>query len=347
MLEALALARYTKSLSAETRQTVIDRLQLRQVFQSDPDPGIHSASQLLLRRWGETKYLATAQAELAHDAARPPAPQAAEPRTWFVNSQQQTFVVFPPGVFTMGSPPEERGRIPVNEPQHQRRIERSFALAAMEVTRAQYAVFAKATRTEVRDSPYSKTRDDPQTRVTWFEAAAYCNWLSVEERLQRCYRMVGSGPSLQVELEPNFLDRNGYRLPTEAEWEYACRSGVAAAWAHGRAERRLGQYAWFQQNSDNHLWPVGRLLPNEAGLFDTSGNGMEWCAERAFLYPQGNNVQVTLLDSETRVDPNTNRVLRRGSFNLTSANVRAAFRSLYRPDDVYSNVSFRPSRTYP
>jgi formylglycine-generating enzyme required for sulfatase activity len=346
MLEALALARYTESLSAETRQTVIDRLQLRQVFQSDPDPGIHSACQLLLRRWGETKYLARAQAELAQEGTRPPAPQAGTPRTWFVNSQQQTFVVFPPGVFTMGSPPDERGRIAETERQHQRRIERSFALAATEVTRAQYAVFAKATRTEARDSPYSKTRDDPQTRVTWFEAAAYCNWLSVEEGLQRCYRMVDSGRSLQVELEPNFLERNGYRLPTEAEWEYACRSGVAAAWGHGRAERRLGQYAWFQQNSDEHLWPVGRLLPNEAGLFDTSGNGFEWCAEQMFFYPQGNDVQAMWLDPETRVDPNTDRVLRGGSFSFMLTCVRAAYRDNNRPD-VVSDVSFRPSRTYP
>jgi formylglycine-generating enzyme required for sulfatase activity len=264
-----------------------------------------------------------------------------------VNSQQQTFVVFPPGVFTMGSPPDERGRNAETEPQHQRRIERSFALAATEVTRAQYAVFAKATRTEVRDSPYSKTRDDPKTRVTWFEAAAYCNWLSDEEGLQRCYRMVGSGSNLEVELEPNFLDRTGYRLPTEAEWEYACRSGVAAAWGHGRAERRLGQYAWFMKNSDDHLWPVGRLLPNEAGLFDTSGNGMENSADNFVYYPQGNNVHAMWLDSETPVTPNTLRVFRNGSFAFTSTNVRAANRGGLRPDDHYDDVSFRPSRTYP
>jgi len=158
--------------------------------------------------------------------------------------------------------------------------------------------------------------------------------------------MVDSGRSLQVELEPNFLERNGYRLPTEAEWEYACRSGVAAAWGHGRAERRLGQYAWFQQNSDEHLWPVGRLLPNEAGLFDTSGNGFEWCAEQMFFYPQGNDVQAMWLDPETRVDPNTDRVLRGGSFSFMLTCVRAAYRDNNRPD-VVSDVSFRPSRTYP
>jgi formylglycine-generating enzyme required for sulfatase activity len=158
---------------------------------------------------------------------------------------------------------------------------------------------------------------------------------------------VGSGRSLQVELEPNFLDRNGYRLPTEAEWEYACRSGVAAAWAHGRAERRLGQYAWFQMNGENHSWPVGRLLPNEAGLFDMSGNGREWCADQPFLYPQGNNVQVTLLDSETRVDPRDSRVLRGGSFSGASADLRAACRTGIQPRADDFAVSFRPSRTYP
>jgi formylglycine-generating enzyme required for sulfatase activity len=148
-------------------------------------------------------------------------------------------------------------------------------------------------------------------------------------------------------MEPNFLDRNGYRLPTEAEWEYACRAGVGVAWGHGRAERRLGQYAWFLKTSDDHLWPAGRLLPNEAGLFDMFGNAAEWCQEGAFPYPREAGEHATLLDDSTTVYANTNRVLRGASFLSVSASVRAAFRGVNRPDEVLNNVGFRPSRTYP
>jgi formylglycine-generating enzyme required for sulfatase activity len=148
-------------------------------------------------------------------------------------------------------------------------------------------------------------------------------------------------------MELNFLDLNGYRLPTEAEWEYACRAGVGVAWGHGRADRRLGQYAWFLKTSDEHLWPTGRLLPNEAGLFEMSGNAMEWCQDKAYAYPREAGEHATLLDDATTVEENKNRVLRGGSFNDTSTVVRAAGRYDFRPGDVYIVVGFRPSRTYP
>jgi formylglycine-generating enzyme required for sulfatase activity len=148
-----------------------------------------------------------------------------------------------------------------------------------------------------------------------------------------------------VTIEPDFLDRNGYRLPTEAEWEYACRAGVGVAWGHGRAERRLGQYAWFQKTSDDHLWPVGRLLPNEAGLFDMYGNGMEWCHDRAIRYPEQAGEHGTLLDGATTIDQNSTRVLRGGVYDSASSVGRAAFRSGNRP--LGGGVGFRPSRTYP
>ncbi|MFN7768611.1 MAG: protein kinase domain-containing protein [Planctomycetaceae bacterium] len=343
----LALGGYTSRLSPEARAQVIGQLKLREVFLTDPDPGIHSACELLLRRWGEKRWLATAQTELRDQQRKPPAPKQGEPRTWFVNSEKQTFVVFPPGVFTMGSPLRERGRIPESEPQHRRKIERSFAIAANEVTRAEYAIFATATNNPVEETPFSKTLEDPYTRVSWIEAAQYCNWLSKEEGLTQCYVINGTGRTATVTMKPKFLELNGYRLPAEAEWEYACRSGVGTAWGHGRAERRLGQYAWFLKTSDEHLWPVGRLLPNEAGLFDMSGNGLEWCQDRALPYETDRVDHPTLLDLDSSVDTNSTRVLRGGSFYGTSTNVRAAIRYSYRPVDGYNYVSFRPSRTYP
>jgi formylglycine-generating enzyme required for sulfatase activity len=343
----LALGGYTGSLSPETRTQVIEQLKLREVFLNDPDPGIHSACESLLRRWGEKRWLAIAQTELRDQQRKPLAPKEGEPRTWFVNSRRQTFVVFPPGVFTMGSPLRERGRIPENEPQHRRKIERSFAIAATEVTRAEYAAFARATYNQIKETKLSKTLEDPYTRVSWIEAAQYCNWLSKEEGLTECYVINGTGRTATVKMKTDFLKLDGYRLPAEAEWEYACRSGVGTAWGHGRAERRLGQYAWFLKTSDDHLWPVGRLLPNEAGLFDMSGNGLEWCQDRSLAYETDRVDHPTLLDLDSSVDTNRNRVLRGGSFLGTSSLVRAAYRVDFRPADDLINVSFRPSRTYP
>ncbi len=162
--------------------------------------------------------------------------------------------------------------------------------------------------------------------------------------MQTCYQIQGD----EIKLEPDFLDRNGYRLPTEAEWEYACRAGAGVPWGHGFAERRLGQYAWFVKNSDEHLWPVSRLLPNEAGLFDMAGNGLEWCHDLAQFFPQGLGELPTLLGDVSIVSPSSNRVLRGGSLVSTSFGVRVADRHFDRPDVISGDVlSFRPSKTYP
>ena len=343
----LALGSYTVGMSENARQTIIQRLQLQSLFETDPDPGIHSACELLLRRWGEQAWLQTAQEKLKAEAQHPPAPQTNEPRRWFVNKHGQTFVVFAPGMFTMGSPENESGRFD-GEYQHPRRIERSFAIATTEVTCAQYAVYAKEEEIQPMEISYSnKTDADPQTRLTWYDAARYCNWLSRREGITPCYQVRVSGQDVTVTIERNFLDLAGYRLPIEAEWEYACRAGAGVAWGHGRPERRLGQYAWFLKTSNNHLWPVGTLLPNEAGLFDMSGNAWEWCQDLGLPYPQEAGEHAKVLDDAMTVEASTDRVLRGGSVGSTFAGVRAANRSSGWPvrDDGF--VSFRLSRTYP
>ena len=76
------------------------------------------------------------------------------------------------------------------------------------------------------------------------------------------------------------LKRTGYRLPTEAEWEYACRAGTITSRYYGLSIDLLGKYAWYQANSQDHAWPCGSLLPNDLGLFDMLGNVYEWCQDR-------------------------------------------------------------------
>jgi serine/threonine protein kinase/formylglycine-generating enzyme required for sulfatase activity len=342
----LALGNYTREMSLDTRQKIIERLQLRRVFECDPDPGIHSASEFLLRRWGAKRWLKTSLENLSKQGGAARCPRTGEPRTWFVNSERQTFVVFPAGVFTMGSPSDEQGRVAKDEQQHRRWIDRTFAIATTEVTRLQYAEFCEATGRAPPVTPYSKTVNDPQTLVTWHDAVRYCNWLSGREGLPPCYQIDGRDQTETVTMEPDFLDLGGYRLPTEAEWEYACRAGVGMTWSHGRAVRRLGRYAWFDNNSDDRLWPVGRLLPNEAGLFDMSGNGLEWCQEHPKQYPSELAEYITLLDPRKTVDSQSNRALRGGSFTNDSASVRAATRFNNLAGNNFLNVSFRLLRTF-
>ena len=344
----MSLERYTDVLSSREKADLISRMQLRREFLQNPDPGIHSVCELLLRRWGEIDWLKESQGQLSattQQAVHQSAGNQIIPGTqqrWFVNSQKQTFVVFPPGVFTMHSNPWQR-YMNGGEQSHQRQIERSFAIASTEVTREQYAAFAKTTPTQQHQILTSEL-DLPKTHISWVDSALYCNWLSEQERLQPCYRITWIDGKPKVEMQPDFMDRDGYRLPTEAEWEYACRAGVAVEWSHGRIVSRLANYAWHYTNSDFHFWPVARLLPNEMGLFDMHGNAWEWCQDLHLPFPQDGMIQRTLLDNSTDVDLNGRRVLRGGCFGVSAFDVRASHRGHEHPEGS-NGLSFRPTRT--
>ena len=115
--------------------------------------------------------------------------------------------------------------------------------------------------------------------VTWYDAAGYCNWLSELAGIppeQWCYpRELKPG----VKIEADCLKRCGYRLPTEAEWEYFCRAGTETSRPFGGSDFLISRYAWTWLSSKDRTYPPGRLLPNEFGLFDTLGNVLEWCQD--------------------------------------------------------------------
>ena len=121
--------------------------------------------------------------------------------------------------------------------------------------------------------------------MSWYEAAAYCNWLSKQEGIpeeQWCYLPNDKGEYASgMKIAPDCLSRTGYRLPTAAEFEYACRAGSGTRWSIGEAEDLIGKYAWCVVNSSSRLHPVGTLGPNGLGLFDMHGNAWEWCLDRA------------------------------------------------------------------
>jgi formylglycine-generating enzyme required for sulfatase activity len=200
-----------------------------------------------------------------------------------VNGEGQTLAIIPgPAEFSMGSPPSEPERL-VNENMHRVRIPHSFAIATTEVTTEQFKRFLNANPSIKNEYPVTLGGEQqPIAYITWAEAAQYCRWLSEQENIredQMCYPPLAEiKPGM--ELPSSCLARTGYRLPTEQEWEYACRAGTVTSRYFGGASELLDSYGWHSRNSDLHPWPVGQLKPNDFGLFDMLGNVGEWCHDR-------------------------------------------------------------------
>jgi formylglycine-generating enzyme required for sulfatase activity len=136
-------------------------------------------------------------------------------------------------------------------------------------------------------------------------------------------------------------------LPTEAEWEYACRAGAVTSWYYGESEELLEKYACYLSNSFYRSWPVGSLKPNDFGLFDTHGNVWTWCQERYRNYTLGKD-EKRIDDKEDSlfVNDKESRVLRGGSFFYPAGNLRSAYRFFYTPAARSNNVGLRPARTF-
>jgi formylglycine-generating enzyme required for sulfatase activity len=136
-------------------------------------------------------------------------------------------------------------------------------------------------------------------------------------------------------------------LPTEAEWEYACRAGTITSRSYGLSIELLGKYAWNQANSQQHAWSCGSLLPNDLGLFDMLGNGYEWCQDRSGAERQGQRGlyydNIIIYESIVEKHP---RLLRGGAFDYRPAFARSAPRLWIAPSVRHSGNGFRPARTY-
>jgi formylglycine-generating enzyme required for sulfatase activity len=179
--------------------------------------------------------------------------------------------------------------------------------------------------------------------VEWYEAAAHCNWLSQRESIpqdQWCYETNAQGQV--TKLKTNYLSLTGYRLPTEPEWEYACRAGAVTSRYYGESADLLEKYGWYIQNGGDRSWPVG----NDLGLFDMHGNVWNWCQESYQDYPRAKGEEITGDNEDIlSIEPTTLRGLRGGSFLAPAKNVRCAQRLGYPPQIRYHVVGFRPART--
>jgi formylglycine-generating enzyme required for sulfatase activity len=187
----------------------------------------------------------------------------------------------------------------------------------------------------------------PVERVTWFDAVEFCNKLSILEGLTPAYAISDiirheDGFIIAATVAVNW-NANGYRLPTESEWEYACRAGTTTAYSFGDDAAQLGEYAWFSGNSNTDdttikSHQVGLKKPNEWGLYDMHGNVWEWVWDWWASYT-----------AEAKTDPRgpgtgTYRVERGGSWHLVARHLRSANRSGNGPSSRFSSLGFRVVR---
>jgi formylglycine-generating enzyme required for sulfatase activity len=253
--------------------------------------------------------------------------------------------------FLMGSPDHEQGRNK-DEALHRRLIPRSYAIATKEVTVKQFTIFRRDNPSLARQHPSIEELESEGAMgsVTWFEAIQYCRWLSEQEQVpeeQMCYPSIAEiekarDGKAMLKLPADYLTRTGYRLPTEAEWEHACRAGTVMSRFWGTSPARSKDYT-----SQGLPLSVGLQKPNDLGLFDMLGNVAEWCQDRFLPYPRAGKEQV----SEDREDwaavsPTDLRVLRGGSFESPVTDLRCAARSAKPPTKADPTVGFRVARTF-
>ena len=244
--------------------------------------------------WGRTSTLAA-------DGAPAADPPALGPMK-YENSVGMTLVRLSPGQFTMGSPDNEAGR-DSDETAHQVTLSRPFYISNTLVTQAQWLIVMNS------DPSRFLGYELPVDSVTWSEAVLFCERLSV-------------------------LEHRVYRLPTEAEWEYACRAGTTGAYNVGDAST-LTEAAWFADNSGGRTHCVGGKKPNAWGLYDMHGDVWEWCYDLYGDYPEGSVLDPTGPTTGDR------RVCRGGSWDSASIECRSAARNDLNPNQRYPTVGFR------
>ena len=240
------------------------------------------------------------------------APKDAIHSQLFKNTIGMKFALVPSGEFNMGSAPGERSADDDERPVHRVRISQPFYMSIYEVTRREYGLVV------TNDSTTGDDVNDPVTDVSWFQAENFCKKL--QDR-----------------------DGNTYRLPTEAEWEYACRAGSSTSWSFSDRSGSMSKYAWCVQNSNGRVHSVGSLLPNRFGLFDMHGNVGEWCQDWylsgyyrrvvAGVDPQG-----PTSSSETTL---STKIVRGGNWSNTAERCRSGFRGGNSPTIVSSRIGFR------
>jgi formylglycine-generating enzyme required for sulfatase activity len=293
------------------KRAEFDRLEIREMMQPDGKPP-------------KAEPAPSVAPAVVKPADRPMAAPTRldNPTQPITNSIGMKMKLIPAGAFMMGSPETDTMASDDEKPEHPVRISRPFYLGVTEVTQAQFnavrgynpSYFSASGRG--RDQVADQSTDGfPVEQVTWLEAVEFCNKLSEKEGQKPFYEIHGNTVNV-----PDW-NRPGYRLPTEAEWEYACRANSETRYSFGDDPAELGEHAWYGGNSGRRTHPVAQKLPNDFGLFDMHGNVWEWCWDGCGNYEAHAPV----------VDPlglsgAAHRVERGGAWPAPPRNVRSARR---------------------
>jgi len=303
------------------------------------DPGERwTAAQVLAAVSPSSAPASGSRSEVVAPAVPPLAPRGlvAMGRNWpglerfQVDRLGSVLVSLPAGRFTMGSPEGEEGRAG-DEVQHEVVLSRGFLLGEVPVTQAEYQAVVGA-----NPSHFSGHPDRPVEQVSWLDAVRFCNALSRGLGLEEAYVVDGE------EVTWKGLSCSGFRLPTEAEWEYACRAGTTGA-RYGN----LGDVAWYDGNSGyggnlgKETHAVRGKQPNAWGLYDMLGNVWEWCWDWWSSFPQG------VVTDPVGPASGSRRVSRGGSCYYDALYARAASRFSYDPVNRYDDLGFRLARSLP
>jgi formylglycine-generating enzyme required for sulfatase activity len=216
----------------------------------------------------------------------------------FTNSIGTEFILIPAGSFTMGADKNFEDAFDDETPQHRISISQSFYLGKYPVTQAEWVAV-------MGNNPSKfKGRSNPVEQVSWNDVQTFIQRLNAKEGTKK------------------------YRLPTEAEWEYAARGGTKSTYSFGDDAGQLGQYAWYDGNSGSQLHPVGQKKPNPWGLYDMYGNVMEWVND----WFDSNYYSRSPSTDPTGPSSGRTRVLRGGSWYFDAGLLRSAYRNHYSPD---------------
>jgi formylglycine-generating enzyme required for sulfatase activity len=339
------------------RKKLVD--QLSDWYANDPSSGVHGASGWLLRHLGEEGVVnAIDQRSIPYSPSRewftiavsvqPKSikgpvenPISVEP----IKTFYYTFVVFPKGEYSIGSPEDEVDRYK-DEKLHEIELTRSFAILDREITFEELIAFRPDQYNQLARE-FGSSPTGAGSGVDWYDSVSFARWLGSELGLlevQQCYADPKSLGMDKFVPDPNVtwapwnwpsdLGKAGFRLPTESEWEAAARSGSRTAYGFGSEPQLLRRFDWFTENSEARVHSPKELRPGVRGLFDIHGNVIEWTNDWDGSY-----------SSAERIDPvgnksGSSRIFRGGSWNYPPSFCRSAFRD-WRPPSDRLNYGFR------
>ncbi len=343
MAAILAVGEYDqRQLYQVEREELKD--QLLDLFASHPSAGVHGACRWLLARWGFADDVQARIEELQRPLPKPG-------YGWHEDENGICFAVFDPvqdfrpGPDADGAPVEipRRFGIAMHETRtgdflewEERLVANLESISGEDPNKERWESLAKSIRRNQKSREVAADPDQPVTGITWHDVAQYCNGLSRAAKLpndQDVYNISAGRHSWTARPVQQALERTGYRMPTATEWEYASRAGSTTRYFFGSDDKLFPAYGWSVNNSSDQLMPVGRLKPNDVGLFDVQGNAMEWC----------HNV----FDPAESDMSNFPREIRGQNCAEEAGYIRISYRTKNLRDWFNDRLGFRVARTYP